>query len=114
LGGKAAVREPDGKADQYQREDRQPRPLCCFPGCRSRRSETLFADILRLIADLASPGRVNGGKRSLVTRPIKDGGLGNKAQEIDGLACRQNDGVATTNDLELSRLSPQSPSRSAP
>ena len=53
--------EPEGEADQDRREGRQPWPLCRFPDGRSRHSENLFADILRLIAELRPPPATSTG-----------------------------------------------------
>jgi hypothetical protein len=40
------------KADQDQREGREPRPLCRLPNGRGRHPTQLFQEILWLIADL--------------------------------------------------------------
>jgi hypothetical protein len=47
--------EPQGKADQDRREDRQPWSLCRFQMAEVAIPRTLFADVLRLIAELRPP-----------------------------------------------------------
>ena len=51
----ATPEPPQGKADQDRCEDRQPRPLCRFQVAEVTIPKNVFANILRMIAELRPP-----------------------------------------------------------
>jgi hypothetical protein len=55
--------QPEGEADQDRREGRQPRPYIGFQMAEVAVARTLFAEILRLIAELRPPPNPAGVTR---------------------------------------------------
>src|SRR5262249_40217068 len=66
--------EPEGKADQDWREDREPQPLRRLSDGRGRHSRQMFQEILQLIAELADAAARASMRRPMLIRSSATGG----------------------------------------